>query len=635
MKTLFSKIWTLVLMATASAAIVACQPTPPDEGGTPTPPPAVNTELAVKFVNMIHMPFEKVTSSDKVSVSVKVSVSNGSLTEAQLNYTVTQGLITSEVQSVKMANGGVGIYIADIPAQAGGSVVKYWITAIGTKTDGEVFEWDTEDDQMGNYIVAEDSSEGDDSGDEPGEEPADVDPCTFVRLNEISTGASLGEYIELYNTSKVDVNLNGVALYKNCDYEEPLIVFADVVMPAGSYGVFFAKSGIMTLPEGCVNLGVTDRGLASSRSLCVELGRDAGATIYDAYTNTVNPNTEATDWNTDGVELEAKFFARFTDGWYSAGIITPGEQNLDPLTKLKHQKNVVLAVSDAPYIAKIGFDPTSITVGKALTVSADVYTDSYSSISKVVCTVGGATITLEKGEGNTYTGTHTFYNEGDFVATVTANNRDNRKSELTQKVTVLPAGTVFASQAAVRLNEVSPDRKFIELVNTSENPVNLIGMYIEKNNEDILLHIKDNIILEGKQFAVLACGGKDYSSSEYLYLGSCDKGLSGKKSLCIEWMATIPEKVRIDAFCNTKDTDPRPKVTVWDDETQFEYNISDYSAGRRPDGQVVNPSYPDQLPNEWLVLTQSTLGYSNQSASPKSRLRNQMTTIAPVPVDEE
>ncbi len=631
MKTLFSKIWTFVLVAFVAAAVVACQTTPPEGGGI-TPPP-VNTELAVKFVNMIHMPFEKVTSSDKVSVSVKVSVSNGSLTEAQLNYTVTEGSTTSDVQSVRMANGGVGIYIADIPAQAGGSVVKYWITAIGTYPDGELFEW--EDEQVGNYIVAEDASEGGDSGDKPGDEPVEVDPCTFVRLNEISTGASLGEYIELYNTSDVDVNLNGVALYKNCDYEEPLIVFPDIVLPAGGYGVFFAKGGIMTLPEACVNLGVTERGLASSRALCVELGRDAGATIYDVYTNTVNPNTDATDWNTDGVEMEAKFFARFTDGWYSAGIITPGEQNLDPMTKLKHQKNVVLAVSDAPYVAKISIDPTSICVGKSLTISADVYTDSYSTISNVVCALGNSTITLVKGEGNTYSAAYTFHAEGDYVATVTATNRDNRKGVLTQKSTVLPAGTVFASQAAVRLNEISPDRKFIELVNTSENPVNLIGMYLEKNNEDILLHIKDNIILEGKQFAVLACGGKDYSSSEYLYLGSCDKGLSGKKSLCIEWMATVPEKVRIDAFCNTKDTDPRPKVTVWDDTAGFEVNISNYSAGRRPDGQVVNPSYPDKLPNEWLVLTQSTLGYSNASVTPKSRLRNQMTTIAPVPTDGE
>ena len=630
MKTLFSKIRTLVLMAFASAAIVACQPTTPEEGGgSNITPPVVNTELAVKFVNMIHMPFEKVTSSDKVNVSVKVSVSNGSLTEVQLNYTVTEGSTTSDAQSVRMANGGVGIYIADIPAQAGGSVVKYWITAIGTQTDGEEFEW--EDEQVGNYIVAEDPSEGGDAGDEPGDEPVEVDPCTFVRLNEISTGASLGEYIELFNTSDVDVNLSGVALYKNCDYEDPLIVFPDIVLPAGGYGVMFAKGGIMNLPATCKNLGVTDRGLASSRALCVELGRDAGATIYDVYTNTVNPNTDATDWNTDGVELEAKFFARFTDGWYSAGIITPGEQNIDPMTKLKHQKNAVLAVSDAPYVANISINPTGICVGKSLTISADVYTDTYSTICKVECVVGNSTVTLQKGEGNTYSAAYTFNTEGDYVATVTATNRDNRKGVLTQKATVLPAGTEFGSQAAVRLNEISADRKYIELVNTSENPVNLIGMYIEKNNEDILLHIKDNIVLEGKQFAVLACGGKDYTSREYLYLGSCDKGLSGKKSLCIELMATTPEKVRIDAFCNTKDTDPRPKVTVWDDATSIEYNFSDFSVGRRPDGQVVNTTYQ----NEWLVLTKSTLGSSNSAAAAKARLRNQMTTIAPVPGDEE
>ena len=626
MKNLISKIWTLMLMAAFAAGITACQTTPPAPGNTPTPP---NTELAVKFVNMIHMPFDVITSSDNVNVSAKISVSNGSLSEAQLRYTVSEGLITSATQSVKMSNGGVGIYVADIPAQPAGAIVRYWIAAIGTKNDGDSFEWESD---LGNYIIAEDGpSQGDD---EPGDKPVEVDPCSLVRLNEISTGASLGEFIEIFNTSKEDVNLNGVALYKNRDYEEPLIVLGDVVLPAYGYGVLFAKGITATLPESCVNLGVTDRGLASSRALCVELGRDAGATIYDVYTNTVNPDTDATDWNTDGVEMEAKFFARFTDGWYSAGIITMGEQNLDPDTKLKHQKNVALAVSDVPYIANIALNPTSITVGKSLTISANVYSDAYSSISKVVCAVGNSNVTLVKGEGNTYSGTYTFGAEGEFTATVTASNRDNRKSELSQKGTVLPAGTVFASQAAVRLNEISTDRKYIELVNTSENPVNLIGMYIEKNNEDILLHIKDNIILEGKQFAVLACGNKDYSSSSYLYLGSCEKGLSGKKSLCIEWMASVPEKVRIDAFCNTKDTDPRPKVTVWDDETGYEVNISDLTAGRRPDGQVVNPKYPEDLPNEWLVLNESTLGYSNASASPKARLRNQMTTIAPVPTDE-
>ena len=199
---------------------------------------------------------------------------------------------------------------------------------------------------------------------------------------------------------------------------------------------------------------------------------------------------------------------------------------------------------------------------------------------------------------------------------------------------MLPAGTEFATQAAVRLNEINPNSKYIEFYNTSEKPVNMIGMYIEKNNEDIMLHIKDNIIIEGKQFAVLACGGKDYTSSEYLYLGSTDKGLSGKKSLCIEWMASVPEKVRIDAFCNTKDVDPRPKETLWDDAASLERIFSDYTAGRYPDGRVVNPQYPDKLPNEWLMLEGATLGRTNTTATKKTRFNNQMTTIAAVPTDE-
>ncbi|MBP3426236.1 MAG: lamin tail domain-containing protein [Rikenellaceae bacterium] len=635
MKTLMNRFLSVLFVLGATLSITACQPGPAepnDDGGVDTPP--VSTELNVKFVNMLHMPFE-VTSVDKVNVSAKITVSNGSLTEALLNYTVSEGLIQGEPQSVKMENSGVGHYNADIPAQPGKAVVKYWIVAQGVKTqDGESFEWESD---FGNYIVAEDANQGGegDEGDEGDTPPVVVeDPCKKVRLNEISTGASLGEFIEIYNTGAEDVNLDGVAIYKNLDYEEPLIVLKDVVLPAGGYGVLLAKATTATLPEGCINLGTTDRGLASSRALCVELGRDAGATIYDVYTNTINPNTDATDWNTDGVEFEAKFFGRFTDGWYSAGILTPGEQNLEPVTKLKHQKNAALAVSDAPYVASVGFDPTSITTGKSLTVKAEVYTDAYSSITKVECSVGGSTITLTKGEGdNIYTGTHTFSTEGNYTATVTASNNDNRKGVLSQGVTVLPAGTEFASQAAVRLNEINPDRKYIELYNTSSKPVNLIGMYIEKNNEDILLHIKDNIIIEGNQYAVLACASKDYSSNEYLYLGSTEKGLSGKKSLCIEWMATIPEKVRIDAFCNTKDTDPRPKVTVWDDESGCEAIISSSSAGRYPDGQVVNPQYPDKLPNEWLIYESSTLGYSNKSAKRTGRLRNQMTTIAPVPTE--
>ena len=629
MKTLLNKSW-MMLVAIVTMSIVACTSGTEPTDGPNTPP--VNNELTVKFVNLMHDPFE-VTSTDNANVSVKVTVVNGSLAEVVLNYTTTKGLIQADPVAITMDKIGVGYYEGTIPATEGESIVKYWITAKGTKLDGSEFEWDSD---FGNYIVTKDENDNPDEGDEgdEGDTPVVEDKCKKLRLNEISTGASLGEYIEIYNASSEDINMNGIALYKNLDYEEPLVVLADVVLPAGGYGVLSAKGTPMTLPEGCVNLGVTERGLASSRALCIELGRDAGATIYDTYTNTINPCTDATDWNTDAVEMEAKFFCRFDNGWFSSGILTPGEKNLDPVTKLKHQKNAARAVADAPYVAKMSFDPTSITTGKQLTITAYVYTDVYSNIAKVECKVGNATLTLSKGEGYAYTGTYTFSNEGDYTAVVTAPNNDNRKGSLSQKVSVLPAGTEFASQAAVRLNEVNTDRKYIEFYNTSAKPVNLVGMYVEKNNEDILLFITDNIIIEGNQYAVLACGGKDYSSNDYLYLGSTENGISGKKSLCIEWMATVPEKVRIDAFCNTSDTDPRPKVTVWDDPASVEAVISDLTAGRYPDGQVVNPQYPDKLPNEWVTFTSATLGYSNKSAQRKGRLRNQMTTIAPVPADE-
>lgn len=620
-------VWMLMAMATILFA-TSCQPTPPQGGGEQEPPVR---ELQVKFANMLHLPFE-VEVANTVNVSAKITVLNGTLSNVNLYYTVTENEVIGDEQIVEMTPASIGYYEADIPAQAGGAIVKYWIEASGFDFEGADFN---EVSDMGNYIV---TGENPDTGDDPN--PGDTpvvpveDPCKAIRLNEISTGASIGEYIEIYNTSNKEVNLDGVAIYKNCDYEEPLIVLDGVTMPGESYGVLFVKQTNLTLPSAAMVLGTTDRGLASSRALCVELGRDAGATIYDTYTNTINPYTDATDWNTDPVEMEAKFFARFTDGWYSAGIQTPGDVNLDPQVKLKHQKNIALAVSDAPYVSRMGFDPTSIVEGKTLTVYAYVYSDAYSTIQSVQCSVAGSTVTLNKVDSCRYEGSCRFDSDGDYVVTVTATNNDNRKYSLDNKVMVCPANTEFAPQTAVRLNEVNTDDKYIEFYNTSNKPVNLVGMYIEKNNEDILLFINDNIVLDGHSFAVLACGAKDYSSTDYLYLGSSDKGISGKKSLCIEWMASVPEKLRVDAFCNTNDTDPRPKVTVWDDPAGVEVAISSYSAIRYQDGVVAVKSQIEgnaDLPNQWFYATSGSLGSTNNNLTRKGRLKNQMATIAPVP----
>ena len=623
-------------MAAAMASLLfatSCQPnTPQGDGGGEEPPVR---ELSVSFANMLHLPFE-VEVGDMVNVSVKITVLNGTMNGASLYYTVTEDGVVGEDNMVEMTPARVGYYEADIPAQSGGAIVKYWIEASGFDFEGVDFVVESD---MGNYIVT--GEDVDDGGDEPDPNDPPVvpveDPCKAVRLNEISTGASLGEYIEIYNTSNKAVNLDGVAIYKNCDYEEPLIVLSGVTLPGESYGVLCAKSMTLELPSTALLLGTTDRGLASSRSLCVELGRDAGATIYDTYTNTINPCTEATDWNTDANEMEAKFFARFTDGWYSAGIQTLGEGNLDPQVKLKHQKNVALAVSDKPYVSRMGFSSMGLVEGEALTVYADVYTDAYSTIQSVQGSVAGTSITLNKVGDYRYEGACRFDSDGDYVATITATNSDNRKYTLNNKVTVCPAGTTFASQAAVRLNEVNTDDKYIEFYNTSANPVSLVGMYVEKNNEDILLFVNDHIVLDGHSFAVLACGSKDYSSNEYLYLGSSEKGISGKKSLCIEWMASLPEKLRVDAFCNTSDTDPRPKVTVWDDPAGIEANISNFAAIRYKDGVVEVKSQIEGnpgLPNQCYYTDKGTLGYTNNNIpTRRTRMLNQMATIAPVPVE--
>lgn len=578
----------IALVALASVAMVAC-------GKDKVEQP--DKTLSVRFTNLLHTPFQ-VTDLDTVVVSVKVTAVNGTVNVVSLGYTTTLYDDVKDASHVDMTRVSTGLYEAKIPLQAAQTVVKYWVEAEGVDLDNSPF---VKQSDFGNYIVAESS------------EPQPEDPLAKIRINEIATSSETGKFIELYNTSDEAVDITTLELYRNGDYTEPYATFFGKTLPAGGYGVFSAKNTSLALPESCVDLGQTDKGLTGSRSLKLELGKSSGLKIYDTFCNTVNPDTGATDWDDDAAELQGALYARFTDGWYTAGIITAGEANLDPVTKLKHQATASLAVADAPYVSILGFNPTGVAAGAAVEVYAKVYTDVYSTIKSVKCTINGTSLTLAAGVDDRYSASYTFPAEGSVKATVVATNADSRSTSLDNTVDVCPAGTVFGTQAEVRMNEIHTGSKYIEFYNTSENPVNLVGMYIEKNNEDIILFISDNRVIKGHQYAVLACSDKDYSSNDYMYLGSVSNGVSGKKSLCLEWMATIPEKVRIDSFCNTSDPAPKPKTSVWDSTTAIEANIEDMAIGRRPDGSV-----------NWYTLSVSSMGLSNNSASAMRQLVNQL-----------
>lgn len=555
--------------------------------------------LSVSFTNLLHTPFT-VTSTDTVTVSVKVTVANGTLTGVTMHYVATLFDNQTDAAEVQMTRADVGFYTARVPVQVAETVVKYWVTAVGTDLSGAEFSKISD---YGNYVV---------SG---GDEPVVTDPLAQIILNEVSTSTTNGKYIEIYNTSTTAVNLDSLELYRDEDYEEPYGSFSGHVIAAGGYGVFFAKSSSLTLPSGVVNLGVTDKGLTGSRSLKLELGKRAGKVIYDVFCNTVNPDVAKTDWDHEAAEIDGNIFARFDDGWYESGILTVGKVNLDPLTKLKHQALVKFASADTPYIRIIGFDPMGVAASKAVQIYADVFSDSFSAINSVVCNVNGTALTLTKTTaGDRFTASYTFASAGNYAVSAVATNSDGRTFTINNNVTVSAAGTTFGTQSDVRMNEVNTLAKYIEFYNTSANPVNLAGMYIEKNNEDIIYTITDNIIIKGHQFAVLVCSDKSYSfAASVLNLGTISNGISGKKSLCLEWMATIPSKVRIDSFCNTSDAAPKPKTTVWDDATAIEANISETTVGRLPDGS-----------QSWFVLSKATMGTTNSASTAGTQLTHQL-----------
>lgn len=132
----------------------------------------------------------------------------------------------------------------------------------------------------------------------------------------------------------------------------------------------------------------------------------------------------------------------------------------------------------------------------------------------------------------------------------------------------------LSGPAAIRFNELNGNKpqKFIELFNTSDAAVDIAGMTIIKNDDEVVYVAPANTVIPPRDYLVLNSDATDYS-------GGFTAGLSAKKSLKFELRA--PDGSSVDVFINPS----QAKGQVWD-ETDPVYNgeATTQAYGRCPDG---------------------------------------------------
>ncbi len=143
----------------------------------------------------------------------------------------------------------------------------------------------------------------------------------------------------------------------------------------------------------------------------------------------------------------------------------------------------------------------------------------------------------------------------------------------------------------IRLNELDGNKpKYIELYNTSSQTVDISGMKLRKNGDEMVYEAPAGTSIAAGGFLALLSDQTDYSIG-------FSAGFSAKKSVQIELLG--PDGTVVDIFKNPS----KASGNVWD-ETDPKYNgdATGEAYGRQPDGT-----------GEWYML-KSTMGTSNNDS---------------------
>jgi hypothetical protein len=389
--------------------------------------------------------------SDTVTVSAAVTTTSSTITTVVLQWT----LGGTKKDDINMTKGSGDVYSAVIPAQASGSVVTYKVFA--TNNHGETNSSDAHV-----YTVVS--------------VPIDY---TKLKLNEVSgIGTDSSKFYELINTGAQDIPLYNCKIWYNANSA------IGGTLPTGKGSLTWTGSSDQTIEAGkfiILRRGTTPgsftTGLTAERILIITLEDPAGIVI-DRCVRTSDTGNYA---------FTLPFsFSRIPDGegpFYFTPS-TPNKTNNDLLDLLAEFTKLPVA----PVISGLNRTPSSVTPSDTVTVSATVEPVTASAIPTVVIkwSLGGidqSDIPMTKGSGDVYSAEIPAQAVGSAVTyKVSASDAPGEtNSSVEQNYKVVSAGAAVDYTKLV-LNEVSGNKKFVEIYNSGAVAIPMEGVKIQRND---------------------------------------------------------------------------------------------------------------------------------------------------------
>lgn len=195
-------------------------------------------------------------------------------------------------------------------------------------------------------------------------------------------------------------------------------------------------------------------------------------------------------------------------------------------------------------ISAVAFTPTSVTPDDSVSVSATITALKGINTVKLFYKVNsGNAVSLMMECKNNDNYTAKIPRQADqavilfYIEVLTKGGIMSQSAEKTYKVGAIPP-----NYTAILLNEVDGNKKFVELYNNSDNPVNISGMAIIKNGTSLKYEdgtpswvVPAGNIIPARGFGIIKCSGYTASADPAAVLiGAVGDGMSAKQTLLLE-----------------------------------------------------------------------------------------------------
>ncbi len=379
-------------------------------------------------------------ASVAATVSADVTAGDGTLESVVLTWTLGGVAQTA----IPMTKGAGNSYSAQIPGQANGAVVAYTITATNSKTGIST--------ATGGYTAGASS----------------LATTGQVYVNECDP---TGKVWELYNAETYAINLEGWSMTKdNNSSNNPFTFPAGATISGGGYLLLAQQTSNGTYPY------YTGYGMSPASGFKYVLFDATGARI-DSLDN-------FGDNQLNGAIASGQTLGRKTDGAAKLVMFTAGSPGTS------NGANSANLLSTPVVFIKSGWvGPASPTSTQKVGVRANItYKDAITDV-KLAYDFGAGFVNITmNAAANGFT-----YNLADSIPAKGSGGAVTYKfvvtpgGEVTNAAYTYTVTDVTPNYAAIKINELDGNTKFIELYNTSAAAVDISGMKIKKNGTAFLL----------------------------------------------------------------------------------------------------------------------------------------------------